>query len=133
MRNEQMMGELVALFTVLAIFIACLGLYGLSAYLSTQRRKEIGIRKILGASTNHVLELFGRQYSWLIIISFVIAVPAALYIMQQWLAQFAFRISLSWWIPVSCCLLVLFIALLTVGYHSLKATRVNPADILRSE
>ena len=133
MRNEKVMGEVLALFSVLAIFVACLGLFGLSAYLATQRRQEIGIRKVLGASVGSVLSMFGKEYSKLVLISFVIAIPASIYLMQKWLSDFAYRVEISWWIIGATCLLVLFIAWITVSYHSIKTSLVNPAETLRNE
>lgn len=133
MRNEKMIGEVLALFTLLAVFVACLGLFGLSAYLSTQRSKEIGIRKVLGASVANVLGMFGKAYAKLILISFVIAVPLAVYIMQKWLTEFAYKVEIEWWVIALTCLSVLVIAWGTVCFHSIKASIINPAETLRSE
>lgn len=133
MRNEKVMGEVLALFSLLAIFIACLGLFGLSAYLATQRRQEIGIRKVLGASVGSVVSMFGREYSKLVLVSFVIAIPISVYLLQNWLYDFAFRVEITWWPIAITCLLVLIISWVTVSYHSIKTSLVNPAETLRNE
>jgi putative ABC transport system permease protein len=133
MKDDLIMGELLALLTLLAIFVACLGLFGLSAYMATQRKKEIGIRKVLGASVGSVLALFGKEYSKLIFISFILAIPLSFFILQKWLSGFAYKVDIEWWIIVSTGLAVLIISWLTVGYHSLKTSFVNPAETLRNE
>ncbi|MEQ8363897.1 MAG: FtsX-like permease family protein [Cyclobacteriaceae bacterium] len=133
MKDDLIMGELLALLTLLAIFVACLGLFGLSAYMATQRKKEIGIRKVLGASIGSVLAMFGMEYSKLIFISFVIAIPFAIYIMQKWLSGFSYRVEVEGWLIVSTCLSILAISLLTVAYHSIRTSRINPAHTLRSD
>lgn len=133
MKDDLIMGEVLALFTLLAIFIACLGLFGLSAYMATQRKKEMGIRKVLGASVFSVLALFGREYSKLILISFLLAIPLSVFILQKWLSGFAYRVEIEWWVIVSTGLAVLIISGLTVGYHSLKTSFINPAQTLRNE
>ncbi len=133
MRNEKVMGEVLALFSLLAIFIACLGLFGLSAYLATQRRQEIGIRKVLGASVGSVVSMFGKEYSKLVLVSFVIAIPISVYLLQNWLSDFAFRVEITWWPITVTCLSVLIISWVTVSYHSIKTSLVNPAETLRNE
>ena len=133
MKNEATLGKVLSLFSGLAIAIACLGLFGLSAYLATQRRKEIGIRKVMGASVPNVLGLFGKEYSRLIILSFLVAIPLAIYAGNQWLSSFVYRVEISWWVVTAVCLMVLLVAWLTVGYHSIKASMVNPAKALREE
>ncbi|HNP07132.1 MAG TPA: ABC transporter permease [Cyclobacteriaceae bacterium] len=133
MKDDLIMGEVMALFTLLAIFIACLGLFGLSAYMATHRKKEMGIRKVLGASVLSVLTLFGKEYSKLILISFLLAIPLSVFILQKWLSGFAYRVEIEWWVIVSTGLAVLIISGLTVGYHSLKTSFINPAETLRNE
>ncbi|HCR54202.1 MAG TPA: hypothetical protein DIW27_07295, partial [Cytophagales bacterium] len=133
MEQERVMGEVLALFAGLAIFIACLGLYGLSAYLAIQRTKEIGIRKVLGASSESVLHLLSQQYIKLLLLSFLIAAPASVYSMRTWLSEFAYRIDITWWMVTVPCLGIMLIALCTVSYHTLKSSRINPAETLRSE
>jgi putative ABC transport system permease protein len=108
-------------------------LFGLSAYLATQRRQEIGIRKVLGASVGSVLGMFGKEYSKLILISFVVAIPTSLYLLQKWLSDFAYRVEITWWVIAATCMAVLFIAWATVSYHSIKTSLVNPAETLRNE
>ncbi|MGE0589846.1 MAG: ABC transporter permease [Cyclobacteriaceae bacterium] len=133
MRNEQVLTQVLGLFTGLALFIACLGLYGLSAYLSVQRNKEIGIRKVLGATSMSVLTLLNKEYAKLVIFSFVIAIPVALYLNDLWLAGFAYQTSIEWWIVAGTCAAILLVSWTTVGYHSFRASQTNPAEALRSE
>lgn len=133
MKDDLTMGEVLALFTLLSIFISCLGLFGLSAYMATQRKKEIGIRKVLGASAISVLTLFGMEYFKLILISFIIAIPLSIFILQEWLSGFAYRVEIEWWVIMSTGLAVVIISWLTVGYHSLKTSLINPAETLRNE
>lgn len=133
MRKERVLGEVLVFFTLLAITVACLGLLGLSAYLATQRIKEIGIRKVMGASLLEILGLFSWQYSKLILTSFLLAIPCAYYVTDQWLAGFAYRVSLDWWLVGGICMAILLMAWTTVSYHSIKASRINPAETLRSE
>nr|WKN37475.1 ABC transporter permease [Tunicatimonas sp. TK19036] len=121
------------LFTFLAIFIACLGLLALSAYTVLQRSKEIGVRKVLGASVGSILMLLSKEYIKLILIAFAVAIPLTNYFMREWLDTFAFRISIHWWLFALPGMMVLFIALLSVSSQSWKAARRNPVDSLRYE
>lgn len=120
-------------FGFLAIFISCLGLFGLATHTVTQRIKEIGIRKVLGASATSIVTLLSKDFLKLILIALVIATPIAWWSMEKWLENFVYRISISVWIFITAGLLVLVIAFLTVGYQSLKAAIINPVKSLRNE
>jgi len=128
--SELFVGKLAGLFAVLAIFISCLGLFGLTAFAAEQRTREIGIRKVFGATIPNIVELIGRNFLFLIGISFIIAIPLAWWIMHQWLRSYPYRIELSWWVFAASGLLVIVIALLTVSFQSLKAAMTNPVKSL---
>ena len=130
---DQQFGKIFGIFSVLAIFIACLGLFGLSSLTAIQRTKEIGVRKVMGATIPSILILMSRDYLTLLIASIAIAVPVAWWIMRGWLQEFAYRIPLSWWIFALPGLAVVSIALITVSVHTLRAARTNPATSLRYE
>jgi hypothetical protein len=124
--SQRLVGKLAGLFALLAVFISCLGLFGLTAFSVEQRTKEIGIRKVLGASIRNILELLGNNFLLLIGIAFVIATPLAWWITHGWLQQYAYRISISWWIFVGSGILVALIAILTVGILALRAAMADP-------
>ena len=130
---ERRLGNLFTIFAGLAIFISCLGLYGLSAFLAERRTKEIGVRKVLGASVFHVVYLLSKTFTRPIIIAMVIAVPIAYYSMSKWLESFAFHVDIHWSIFVLAFVVSLLIAWLTVSYESIKAAIANPAKSLRDE
>ena len=130
---DQQFGKVFGIFSTLAIFIACLGLFGLSSLTAIQRTKEIGVRKVLGASVSSILALVSKDYIILMFFAIVFAIPVAWWIMAGWLEGFANRIPLSWWIFVIPALVVIAIALLTVSIHTLKAARTNPVKSLRYE
>jgi putative ABC transport system permease protein len=132
-RAEQRFSGLFLASSVLAIIIACLGLLGLSAYSITKRTKEIGIRKVNGAMTTQVMVLLNQDFLKWILIAFVIAIPVAWYVMNKWLENFAYKISISWWIFALSGILALGIALLTVSWKSWKAATRNPVEALRYE
>lgn len=132
-QQENQMALVYKIFAVIAIFISCLGLYGLVSFMAIQRTKEVGVRKVLGASVTSIIYLFSKEFMILIAISFVIAMPVAWYIMTDWLQNFAFRIPLSIWVFITAIVISVFIAWLTVGYKALKAALVNPVKSLRSE
>jgi putative ABC transport system permease protein len=132
-RAEERIGKIALSFAVLAIFIACLGLFGLSSYAIQQRTKEIGVRKVLGASVPHVVALLSRDFLKLVLISSVIAFPIAWWAMHKWLEDFAYRVSISWWIFFVSGILALLIAVLTVGFQAIKAAIANPVKSLRTE
>lgn len=132
-QSETRMGQVFGMFSILAIFIACLGLFGLAAFLTQQRTKEIGIRKILGATTANLVSLLSRDFLKLVIIALIIASPLAWYLMNAWLEDFAYRINIQWWVFVLAGLLAVGIAFLTVSFQSIKAALTDPVDSLRSE
>ncbi len=132
-RTEQRIGELFIYFTLIAIFIACLGLLGLSAFTAEQRTKEIGIRKVLGASVSGVVFLMSKEMIKWVALANIIAWPIAFFAMNRWLHSFAYRIDISAFIFVLSGLLTLIIAFFTVGFQSLKAARANPATTLKYE
>ncbi|HEX3767540.1 MAG TPA: FtsX-like permease family protein, partial [Puia sp.] len=131
--NEKQTGQLAALFACLTIFISCLGLFGLSSYTAENRIKEIGIRKVLGASVLSITQLLSGDFIKLILLSFVIAAPFAWWAMSAWLESYQYRISVSWWIFAVTLLLSVTIALITISFQSVKAAMMNPAKSLRSE
>lgn len=132
-KGEQQMGNIFNLFAALGIFISCLGLYGLSAFMAEQRTKEIGVRKVLGASVLNLVYLLSSGITRLILIAIVIAVPLSWYAVNSWLAGFAYHISVSWILFLIASLASLVIAWLTVSYESVKAAVVNPIKSLRTE
>ena len=132
-RSEERFGTLFLYFAFLAIFISCLGLLGLSSYSTIQRTKEIGIRKVMGASVTNIVNLLSRDFLLLVFISFIIAVPLAWYFMHGWLKDFAYRIAISWWVFVAAGCLALFIALFTISYQAIRAAVANPVKSLRTE
>ena len=130
---EERIGNLAAVFTGLAIFVSCLGLFGLAAFVAEQRTKEIGVRKVLGASIVNLWSLLSKEFLKLTGISILIAVPLAYYGMSQWLKGYLYRAPLSWWIFASAGAGIIVITMLTVSYQSLKAAFMNPVKSLRSE
>ncbi len=120
-------------FAILAVIIACLGLFGLSAFVVEQRTREIGIRKVLGASVENVLMLVVREFILLVVIAFVISIPVTWWAMDKWLEDFAYRVNLSWWVFAAAGAAAVMIALLTISFQSLKAAFSNPLKSLRSE
>lgn len=131
--SELIISKLSVVFATLAILISCLGLFGLVMFAAEQRVKEIGIRKVLGASLAQIFYLFSKDFLRLICIAFLIAAPIAWYFMHDWLQEFAYKIDFSWWIFLLSAFLSLFIALITVSYQAIKAARANPVKSLRTE
>ncbi len=131
--NEQLEGKLAALFAGLAIFISCLGLFGLSAFSAEQRIKEIGIRKVLGAKITDIIVLMGKNFMLLILVALLIGIPIAYYIVNNYLKDYAYRISLSWTIFAGVSLLITLIAMLTVSLQSLRAATANPVKAIKVE
>lgn len=131
--SEAQTGQLFLAFAWLSIFISCLGLFGLAAFAIQQRTKEIGVRKVLGASTSSIITLTVKDFALLVVIAAVVGTPLAWYLMDQWLSDFAFRIDISVLVPLGAMLLALAIAVVTVGYHSIRAARTNPVEALRYE
>lgn len=132
-RAEERFGHLFLNFALLAIFISCLGLLGLTAYSTIQRKREIGIRKIIGASVGGIVNLLSIEFLKLVGIAFLIASPIAWYAMHHWLADFAYRIVIQWWVFALAGTGALFIALITVSYQAIKAAIANPVKSLRTE
>jgi putative ABC transport system permease protein len=133
-KSEQQTGKLFAIFSGLAIFVACIGLFALSAYITSLRTKEIGVRKVLGASVNEVVILLSKDFSKMILVSFLLAVPVAWYVMDNWwLQNFAYRIQINLWIILTSGGAAFLIAWITVSYQSIKAAIQNPINSLRSE
>jgi ABC-type antimicrobial peptide transport system permease subunit len=131
--GEQRVGTLVGLFAALTIFISCLGLFGLAAYMAESRIKEIGIRKVLGASVADITGLLSKEFLRLVAVSFVIASPIAWLVMHSWLSGYTYRIGIGWWVFVLTGFLSLFIALATVSFQAIKAALANPIRNLRTE
>jgi putative ABC transport system permease protein len=131
--SEQQQGNLFTIFSFIAIFIACLGLFGLSAFTITQRVKEIGVRKVLGASIPQIVTELSKDFLKLVLIASVIALPIAWYSMSKWLLDFAFRISIQWWVFVMAGIIAVVIAFVTISFQSIKAAMANPVKSLRSE
>ena len=132
-RAEQRIGTIALTFACLAIFIACLGLFGLAAFTAEQRTKEIGVRKVLGASVGSIVALLSKDFLKLVLIAIVIASPIAWYAMNRWLQDFAYKITIEWWVFALAGLLAVGIALLTVSFQSIRAALMNPVKSLRSE
>jgi putative ABC transport system permease protein len=131
--NDQLFGKVFTIFAGFAILIACLGLLGLSLFATAQRTKEIGVRKVLGASISSIVILLSKDFVKLVIVAFIIASPVAWYIMHSWLNDFAYRINLSAWIFIAAGMLALFIALATISFQAVKAAVANPVKSLRTE
>jgi putative ABC transport system permease protein len=132
-RSDLQFGRVFGLFTAFALLVACLGLLGLASYVVTQRTKEIGIRKVLGASVAGIAALLAKDFLKLVGVAIVIASPVAYYFMQKWLSDFAYRIEIQWWMFVAAGAVAVAVAVLTVGFQSVKAALANPVKSLRSE
>jgi len=132
-RSEAKTGSLLGIFTGLALFVGCLGLFALAAFTAEQRNKEIGIRKVLGASVAGITGLLAKDFLKLVIIAMLIASPIAYYFMQNWLADFAYHIDLQWWMFAAAAIGAVSIAFLTVAIQSVRAALANPVKSLRSE
>lgn len=129
----RFIGSMANMFSSLAIIISCLGLFGLAAFTAEKRTKEIGIRKVLGASVTQVVMLLTKEFSWLVLIAFVITAPMAWYAFNLWLDRFPYRIEMQWWMPASAGLSALLLALITVSSQALRAALANPVDALKNE
>lgn len=130
---EQRQGALYLLFSGLAIFIACLGLFGLAAFAAHQRTKEIGIRKVLGATMEGITGLLAKDFLKLVLVAIIIASPVAYYFMQKWLTDFAYRIDIQWWVFAGAGAVAVAVAAFTVAIQSVRAALANPVESLRSE
>lgn len=131
--SEAMVGQLSTYFSFFSILVSCLGLLGLAMFTAEQRIKEIGIRKVLGASMTSLFGLLSKEFILLVIVALVIASPLAWFIMNKWLQEFAYKIDIEWWMFALSAFFVVFIAGLTVGYQGIKAALVNPVKSLRME
>jgi putative ABC transport system permease protein len=132
-KQEEQLSLLYKIFAGLAIFISCLGLYGLVSFMAVQKTKEVGIRKVLGASITSLLQLFSKEFTVLILVSFLVAMPVAWYMMHSWLNNFVYRVPLSIWFFITAIAGSVVIAWITVGYKAIKAALANPVKALRSE
>ena len=132
-RSEESSAKIFNAFTSLAVTLACVGLFGLTAYVTQQRTKEIGIRKVLGAALGTILLLLSRDFVKLIIIASILAIPIAWYIVDYWLSNFAYRINIDWLTFIWASLLALILALITTSYHAIKIAHINPVKSLRNE
>ncbi|HVX28456.1 MAG TPA: FtsX-like permease family protein, partial [Parafilimonas sp.] len=132
-KQESQLSQLYKIFAAIAIFLSCLGLYGLASFMAVQRIKEVGIRKVLGATTSNIVYLFSKEFIILISIAFLIAAPLAWYFMNQWLQNYAYRIDVSWLIFLAGGLAAILIALATISFQAIKAAMANPVTSLRTE
>jgi putative ABC transport system permease protein len=132
-RNEQRMGRILNFFTVMAIIIASLGLFGLAAFSAEQRTKEIGIRKVLGANTFNLVTLFSSEFTRLVVISLFIAAPISYSFVDSWLSDFAYKTPIDVWTFLLTGVLAILISWVTVGFQSFKTARLNPVEALKSE
>ncbi|PSR56999.1 hypothetical protein AHMF7605_27690 [Adhaeribacter arboris] len=132
-KQENQLSTLYTIFAAIAIFLSCLGLYGLASFMAVQRIKEVGIRKVLGATVGNIVYLFSKEFILLIVIAFVIAAPLTWYFMHQWLQDYVYRIHISWWLFAVGGLAALIIALFTISFQAIKVAIANPAQSLRTE
>ena len=132
-REEERIGKLSSYFAVLAIFISCLGLFGMASFVAEQRTKEIGIRKVLGASVVNLWRLLSTEFFVLVLLSCIIAAPIAWYYLNNWLSNYDYRIEIKWQVFVLAALAALIITLLTVSFQAIKAAIANPVKSLRTE
>ncbi|MCQ6961396.1 ABC transporter permease [Mucilaginibacter aquariorum] len=132
-KQENQLAALYKIFAAIAIFLSCLGLYGLASFMAVQRIKEVGIRKVLGATAGNIVYLFSKEFIILIAIAFAIATPIAWYYMHQWLQAYAYRINISWWLFAVGGIVAIIIALVTISFQAIKAAIANPVKSLRSE
>lgn len=130
---DQKTGQIIIMFALLAIVIACLGLFGLVTYAAEQRTKEIGVRKVLGANVANIVTMIAKDFLKLVLIASVIAFPLAWWAMNKWLQDFAYRVNISWWIFLAAALLAVVIALATISFQAIKAALANPVKSLRTE
>ena len=131
--DKERTGQLFGYFVILAIFISCLGLFGLAAFIAEQKIKELGVRKVLGASGINIISIFSREFVKWVIISFVLATPVSIIIMKKWLQSFAYKTEMHWWIFLLAGMIAIIISVLTVSSQAIKALRRNPVDSLRHE
>ncbi|MES2647626.1 MAG: ABC transporter permease [Bacteroidota bacterium] len=132
-KQEHQLAQLYKIFAAIAIFLSCLGLYGLASFMAVQRTKEVGIRKVLGATAGSIVYLFSKEFLMLISIAFIIATPLVWYYMNQWLNDYVYRINISWWLFAAGGLAAITIALATISFQAIKAAVANPVKSLRTE
>jgi ABC-type antimicrobial peptide transport system permease subunit len=132
-KQERQLSQLYKFFAAIAIFLSCLGLYGLASFMAVQRIKEIGIRKVLGATAGSIVVLFSREFVVLIGIAYLIAAPLAGWYMYSWLQDFTYRTTMSWWIFAAGGLISVLVALITVGWRAMRAAGANPVQALKTE
>lgn len=132
-KSQITLGSIVGFFSLIAMLIACLGLFALSSFSALKRKKEIGIRKVMGAGTFEINRLLIKDFMKLVILSNFISWPVSWYLINSWLNTFAFRVDFNWWLPVSALFTSVLLAFVTILYHSLKAARENPVHSLRYE
>jgi ABC-type antimicrobial peptide transport system permease subunit len=132
-RSEQRIGDLAKYFSIFAVIISCLGLFGLSAFTAEQRAKEIGVRKVLGATVQSLVIHLTKDFTKLVLIAISIAIPVSWWLMDQWISDFAYNAGLNWWVFAASGLLAVLIAWLTVSWQSIKAALMNPVQSLKSE
>jgi len=132
-RSEERVASLARVFTGLAIFISCLGLFGLASFVAEQRTKEIGVRKVLGASISQLWLLLSKDFITLVVIALLVASPIAYYVMSQWLQKFSYRTTVGWDVFAIACFGALIITLITVSFQAIKAASSNPVKSLRTE
>ncbi len=131
--SEMLIGKLARVFAALAIIISCLGLFGLAAYTAERRTKEIGIRKVLGASVTGLAGLLSMEFVKLVIVSTLVAFPLAWYAMNTWLQNYAYRVTINWWVFAAAGLAAMFIAVVTISFQAVKAALMNPVKSLKTE
>jgi ABC-type antimicrobial peptide transport system permease subunit len=132
-RADRKSASLIWIFSGIAIFISCLGLFGLAAFTAERRNKEIGIRKILGAGLVHIVSLLSREFILMVLFAMIVAFPVAWLLMNKWLENFAYKINIGWWIFLLAGIIALLIALVTVSFQAIKAAVANPVNSLRTE
>jgi putative ABC transport system permease protein len=131
--TEIILSRIINSFTIIVIFISCLGLFGLAAFSAEQRRKEIGIRKVLGANVSGIVQLLSKDFLKLVFIAILISTPIAWWVMNKWLQAFAYKIDLGWWMFATAGIIAIAIALVTVSFQAIKAAVANPVKSLRTE
>jgi ABC-type antimicrobial peptide transport system permease subunit len=131
-KQENQLAQLYKIFAAIAIFLSCLGLYGLSFFMSVRRTKEVGIRKVFGASADNIVYLFSKEFIILIGIAFAISTPITFYFMSNWLQNYIYRINISWWLFAAGGFVSIVIAIVTIGLQAIKAALANPVNSLRS-
>ena len=131
--EDQRTGKISLIFSILAIFIACLGLFGLASYTAVKRTKEIGVRKVLGSSIQSIVLLLSKDLLKPVLLGSLIAIPVGYYVMSKWLESFAYRINIQWWMFLIAAMAAVLIALITVSFQAIKAALANPMKSLRTE